>query len=357
MHSPRARRRETLSGVEVHRPPYWWPASREALRKDLGGLPVNLKGHPGRWAQMLPLVLVHSREASRLAREADLIHAHWTLSGLCALPASRRWQKPLVLTVQGSDMLQAAQGLLGSWTARLALRHCDQVTALSRALADRVLQFGIPTSKVTIIPNGVDTDYFHPPPSDARENQVVFIGSLIPRKGVNYLIEAMPQVLRAVPNVQLVLVGDGPLRRELEEFARRRGLEGKVQFTGAQPPSGVRSFLQQAKVLVLPSVQEGQGVVLLEAMACGTPVVASSVDGIPDVVSSDSGRLVAPRAPGPLADAIVSLLSDPTLWARMSRTAREQAVSRFSWEKIAAKFIDLYQRLTARPEPEGVRAR
>ena len=176
---------------------------------------------------------------------------------------------------------------------------------------------------------------------------LVFAGSLIPRKGVNYLLEAMPPILRAFPDCRLAIVGDGSQRAELERQAQDLGLAQAVTFTGALSQAEVRRWMQRARLSVLPSIEEGLGVVLLELLACGTPVVASRVGGIPDVVTPAVGRLVPPGDPAQLAEAICALLGDLPAWAEMSGRARGHIVAEYDWERIAGRHIALYRSMLA----------
>ena len=130
------------------------------------------------------------------------------------------------------------------------------------------------------------------------------------RKGVRYLLAAMPAVFRCLPHFRLVLVGDGPQDQMLMGLAQELGILDSVTFLGFQPQEEVRAWMQRTKLLVLPSLEEGLGVVLLEALACGTPVVASHVDGIPEVITPEVGVLVQPADTAALGTAIQSVLEN-----------------------------------------------
>jgi glycosyltransferase involved in cell wall biosynthesis len=191
---------------------------------------------------------------------------------------------------------------------------------------------------------GVDTMSFTPIALEEREPWIVFTGSLIPRKGVRYLIEALPDVLRACPEYRLAILGDGPDESDLRGLAETLGIADRVVFAGFLPQGEVKAWLQRARLFVLPSVEEGLGVVLLEAMACGTPVVASRVDGIPEAVTEQEGRLVPPAEPAALAEAIIDILSGGE-WQAMSLAARQRAVKHFDWSHIAKRYVELYRRV------------
>ncbi len=348
MHSPGAHTYERMEGVDVVRPRYWWPEKWEKLREVGGGLPVTWQQYPLVRIQILPFFLVHTLNTIRYARFCDLIHAHWTLSATAACLGQGIHRRRIVVTVQGSDIFQIPRLFLGAFITRETLFRCDLVVALSKALWKRVLQLGVQPSKCLIIPNGVDTNQFVPINMKDREPLILFVGSLIQRKGVKYLLQAMPEVFAAYPKLRLIIVGEGPERPFLQQLAKELSIENRVLFIGFQPQQEVKKLMQRAKILVLPSLEEGMGVVIVEALACGTPVVASCVDGIQDVVTPEVGILVPPANPEALSQSILEILRNPTRWAEMSRNARTRAEACYSWEIIAKQYIELYQRILAK---------
>ncbi len=346
MHTPRAHPLEYWGRIQVIRPRYWLPERWEMLRKEGGGLPITWQKYPLARVQILPFFFVHTLATARWAQHCDLIHAHWSLSAAAAYLGRWKHHRPILGTVQGSDIFQVPRHPVGAWLTKKALFHCDKITALSRALREKTIGLGISPDKIHIVPNGVDTTRFVPPKDKDRENIILFVGSLIERKGVKYLLEAMPALFRALPRYHLVIVGEGPQRTLLRQLAADLGIADRVAFVGQQPQEKVCAWMQQARLLVLPSLEEGMGVAIVEALACGTPVVASRVDGIQDVVTPDVGKLTSPADSTALLEAITSILSNPSRWAEMSRNARERAVSNYDWNHIAAQFISLYQSLT-----------
>jgi glycosyltransferase involved in cell wall biosynthesis len=345
LHTPGAKTQEVINGVQVWRPPYWWPEQAEILRKDGGGLPITLRKYPLARLQLAPFLLRHSLALAHCARNADVVHAHWTLSGGAALWACWRYQRPLVVTVQGSDIFQVPQHPVGAWLTRTLLGRVQRITALSEALKRATCRVGIAEQQVTVIPNGVDVRLFTPPAYTQREPVILFVGYLIVRKGVRYLLEALPTVLQRLPNARIVLIGDGPEEVALRQQARDLGIAERVEFLGFLSQGQVRQWMQRASVFVLPSLEEGQGVVLLEALASGLPVVASQVDGIQEVVTPSVGILVKPASAPSLAQAILTLLQDQTRWEGMSQQARHHMLAHYDWEEIALRYLELYQTL------------
>jgi glycosyltransferase involved in cell wall biosynthesis len=196
----------------------------------------------------------------------------------------------------------------------------------------------------------VDTRVY---PSD-RPSIILFTGSLIKRKGVRYLLDALALLPSDLPSYRAVIVGEGPEEGALRKQVTALGLADRVEFMGFQPQSVVSEWMRQARIFVLPSLEEGQGVVLLEALASGTPVIASDVDGIRDVVVPEVGKRVPAADPSALAAALEQLLrSDADAWKCMSQAARQRAVDVYDWDKIGVHFAQIYEDLSKRRHLSG----
>jgi glycosyltransferase involved in cell wall biosynthesis len=347
MHSPGLPPRATVDGIIVLRPRYFRPESWEILRREGGGLPITWQKYPLGRLQVLPFFVAHTVATARIARACDLVHAHWTLSGASASAGRPVHRRPVLATLHGSDIFRVTKSPVGAWLTRQVLLRADRVMAVSRALMDPAVRLGVPPNKFVVIPDGVDTGRFTPIPSSEREDIVLFVGSLIERKGARHLLAAMPEVFRSLPHYRLVLVGDGPQEQMLKALAEDVRISDRLSFLGFQPQEEVRRWMQKARLLALPSLEEGLGVVLLEALACGTPVVASRVDGIPEVISPEVGALVPPADPAALGAAIRRMLEDRHAWEEMSQRARERAADLYDWNHIAAQWISLYRSMLA----------
>ena len=179
-------------------------------------------------------------------------------------------------------------------------------------------------------------------PSADRREQILFVGSLIPRKGVNFLIEAMAEIYEHWPAYQLLIVGEGEEEGKLRALTSKLNLEDHVHFLGNQSQAEVSQLMRESKLFVLPSVEEGQGVVLVEAMASGTPCVASAVGGIPDVIAG-VGCLVQPGSCADLSRGIGSLLVDDQLWQRYQNAGRKRVEEAFSWDVLSESILKIYQ--------------
>jgi glycosyltransferase involved in cell wall biosynthesis len=296
------------------------------------------------------------------ARAADLVHAHLA-EDLAVVPlalaAARLNRLPLVLTIHTSlthtlTVTNPRSGLLkilGGAMERLGQRHAVAIIALTPRTGELLVERGIPADRVHVIPPGVDAARFRPPLPDLLHDiprpRAVFIGRLCAQKAVATLIMAIQQL---PPNVHVVLVGDGPQRASLEALTAGLGLRDRTHFRGFVPPQDVPAVLAGADVFVLPSRYEELGSVLLEAMAAGVPIVASSTGGVPDVVRDGvTGLLVPPGDPGALASAVRAVLDDPGLADRLRAGARATAHQHDS-DTLADRVLHLYGRI-ARPSP------
>ena len=354
LHSPGSKTHEVVEGISITRPRYWWPEAAESLRKEGGGLPLTLRKYPLARLQLPIFLARHSAMISQVARRCDLVHAHWTLSGGAALLGRWVYRKPTLVTVHGSDIFQVPRHPVGAALTRAILQRADRITAVSDALKQATRALGIGEEKIEVISNGIDLARFVPPMPDLRhapgevERIILFAGFLIKRKGVRYLIKALSLLPDDLPPYRLVIVGEGPEEEALRAQVAALGLAARVEFAGFQPQAVVGEWMRRARLFVLPSLEEGQGVVLLEALASATPVLASDVDGIREVVTPEVGVRVPSADPAALAHALQTLLVDDDAWQRMSMAARQRAVEQYDWAKISARFVELYTTVAAR---------
>jgi glycosyltransferase involved in cell wall biosynthesis len=213
--------------------------------------------------------------------------------------------------------------------------------ANSRAAADRLLQEGVAMRDVTVIPNGLDVQDFHPREPRASLRRVVVVANLRPEKGHDVLIDAAVEVLRRFPDARFELVGSGPQHNTLRARAELRGVAHAFDFLGQR--EDVPSRLRAADIFVLPSRSEAFPNAVLEAMATNLPVVASGVGGILESIDDGRTGLLAPAGdPGALADRLCRLMADPALGTRLAVAARVEAEGRYSFDRMVTTFESLY---------------
>lgn len=341
MHNPGSQEHELMEGLEVFRVRYL-PENKEKLQQDAAGIPAAWeRGLKGR-LPLIPFFIAYTKAVGRHAADCDIIHANWSLSGLAALLSRGRHKLPYVVTVQGSDVFKTLNKPGIRQMVGLALRKAGKVLALSNALKSAALEFGLKDEHVMVVPNGINIAQF--PYASLREKQlqVLFVGSLIERKGPLYLLQAMRLVHQNLPEAKLVLVGEGDQRARLEQFITENAMTEYVRLAGTQPQSAVAELMCESRLFVLPSIEEGQGVVLMEALASGTPCVGSRVGGIPDVVTEDVGSLVEPGDAAGLAEAIRAYLTDTELWERASQAGRQRVLAHYDWNHLADEITAVY---------------
>jgi glycosyltransferase involved in cell wall biosynthesis len=304
------------------------------------------------------------------ALEADVYEAH-TVSGYGFQKAlmEQNAQKPFIHTIHGvlaDEYVQSFQSGYMSFRAKLAnlimwrLSRIEEQTAknatlivtVSRYSSKKISQFyGVDPTKIRVVPNGVDTHRFKSFSGLEKVKRqigidsklcVLFVGRLIPRKGLPYLVEAAKQVVKEF-NVIFLIVGNGPLKASLEADLEKTNLSRSFVFLGDVNENLLPAVYNCADVFALPSIQEGQGIALLEAQATAKPVVAFDVGGVPEaMLDGETGLLVKPSS-RELADALIKLLSNFSLREQMGRKGREFVSNNFSWDSCARRMLQVYR--------------
>jgi colanic acid/amylovoran biosynthesis glycosyltransferase len=285
-----------------------------------------------------------------------LLHAHFGVCGALALPLVRYLQIPIIVTFHGLDATMTDEyARRESISTRVYLKRREALKqetslfiAVSEFLKEELVKQGFPPDKILVHYIGVDTELFQPDTTINRELVVLFVGRLVEKKGCEYLIQAMAIVQSALPDVKLLIIGDGPLRASLENLAKL-SLKN-YNFLGVQAPEVVRHWMQVAKVFCVPSIRatsgdsESFGIVFAEAQAVGLPVVSFASGGIPEVVAhNETGFLAAERDYHSLAEYILQLLKDPVLWQRLSYNGRQRVKNIFNLQKQTQALENIYQ--------------
>jgi teichuronic acid biosynthesis glycosyltransferase TuaC len=283
----------------------------------------------------------------RSAPSVDLIHAHFGIpDAIVAYRQAERAGLPLVVTLHGDDALKVLprRDPLGR-AMRHAVAGARAVICVSAAMAGAVRQV-MPAVDPLVIPNGYD-DALFTVSEKPRDLGLLFVGMFVPVKNLDVLLRAYARIHDRVA-VPLTLAGDGPLRAALESQARELGVAGSVRFLGAQSREEVAALMGRAAALVLPSRSEGWPLVIAESLGCGTPVVASRVGGIPEIVASDAGGiLVTPGDEGALADGLVAIVERPLDPRQVAGASRARP-----WSVQARRIAAAYEAVL-----EGVRDR
>jgi len=309
------------------------------------------------------------------AIKADVYEAH-TVSGYGFLKALRKRgiKKPFIQTVHGvlaDEYVQSFKGASTTFRAKLAnlvmwqLSKLEEESAKNATLTVTVSEYSagkithfydVDKAKIRIVPNGVDTQRFKPSETCSTlkrqlsiDNKlcVLFVGRLIPRKGLSFLVEAAQHIAKEYSQTMFLIVGEGPLKKHLVSYLEKMNLSGNFVFLGDVKESALPALYNCADVFVLPSIQEGQGIALLEAQATAKPVVAFNVGGVREaVLDKETGLLMKPDS-RELADAIMELLANRSLRETMGSKGRKFASDNFSWDVCAQKMLQVYREAAA----------
>jgi glycosyltransferase involved in cell wall biosynthesis len=310
------------------------------------------------------------------AINADVYEAH-AVSGYGFPKAleKQRIKKAFIHTIHGvlaDEFEQNKKNGYDSFRTRIANSFMHRLAKLEEETANKATlivtignyslekiqkHYGIDQSKVRIVPNGVDTEKFKPNENLQairtqfglrNEPTVLFVGSLIQRKGLHFLVEAAKKIVKEQPDTKFLIVGEGPLKKQLTISIETANLLGSFKFLGNIKDDLLPSVYNCADVFVLPSIQEGQGIVLLEAQASGKPVVAFDVGGVNEAVhNKETGLLVERDNSDALMDGLMKLLLDKPLRDKMGANGRRFVTKNFTWDICAQKMLTVYHEVLA----------
>jgi glycosyltransferase involved in cell wall biosynthesis len=332
--------------------PWEWPARRfQIVEEDDGGIPtLRVVGWRIPAAKQITRRLA-IEQTQRLVKQyvrrygvPDLIHAHCVHdAGLAALEAKQNWRIPYVVTEHFSGY---ARGLMSDEKlveARDVFLQAERIVTVSRRLAEDIGSYA-GGKNIQVIPNVVDTEFFSPPAEPRRDDPFtfLFVGFLTPNKRVDDLLRAFAALVTSNDRVRLEIGGDGTHRPALEALARELGIERRVDFRGMISREQVRDAMRRANAVVSASEVETFGVVLVEGMATGLPVIVTRCGGPEEFVTDEVGRLVAVGDTAGLQNTMAEMVSDYDRWQRAAPQIRAYAVSSFSEEVVGAKLVETY---------------
>lgn len=354
-HFKGAKTHECEGAVEVKRFRYAWPDGLEDIVYGGGGV-FKIKKTPLYALKLLGYVVSQFVNVLTLAmvKNACVVNAHWILPqgfiAVCARPFTR---KKVVVSVHGADIFGLRGGLMRR-VKRFVLKRADYVVANSPATM-KACQEVCPDVKIEVIPMGINQRQFRPgkKPVELVEKYqldgkftVLFVGRLTDVKGTIYLLRALAKLQKAGVPFRALIVGEGPEEEALRAYVDENGLENSVTFVGWVGRTDLAQYYAAADVLAAPSLHEALGIVLLEAQACGLPIVASNIDGIPSVVADgETGILVERRSPEALYEKLKLLYDDPQLRSRLAKNATRRITEYYSWEYVAKKYADVLARV------------
>jgi glycosyltransferase involved in cell wall biosynthesis len=343
---------ETLfDGMRVTRYRYFIPRWEKLAYR--GGILENLKQNQCRYALIPFFLLFQTLAIQKLLRRFpfDLIHAHWIIpQGVCAVFTRHlhRAGSPLLCTSHGGD-LYGLNSKTMVWLKRRVLERAEAVTTVSRKMRHDVGSLGIDLGKIHVIPMGVDLQTrFVPSVRKKKTKSLLFVGRVVEKKGLRFLIAALPEILEKHPDAQLRVAGDGQELSTMKKLASDIGVAGQVHFLGAVTNEALPGLYQTSDVVVFPSVvatggdREGFGLVLVEALGCECAVVATDLPASRDIIQDGATALVVRQKDArQIADKVVQLLNDPELRNSLGVRGRQHVLKRFDWTAISAQYTDL----------------
>ncbi len=360
-----AKRFEIMDKMKVYRFPYFYPAKFQRLAYGGGILPSLKKSNLAK-IQVPFFFLSELYYALKLVRKEniDVIQSHWLIpSGLIGAVCKKVYGKKHISTELAAGL--AALDIL-PFKKRIfnfIIRKSDKMTVLSNYIQKRLFCYvgsEILKRKIVVIPLGIDTIKYQRNNDKLllrkkydikSKNVILFIGRIVEKKGVQYLIKAMPDILLEYPDTQLVICGDGPLKTDFENLTMNMGLENQIRFAGYVSDENIKiGYLSLSDILVVPSIltknkdTEGLGVVILEGLATGTAVTASDIGGIPDIIKDgENGFLVQPESSDDIAQKVVKILSDDALKHKFKENGLRTVKEKFSWNIIINSLKDIYE--------------
>jgi len=319
---------ESFANLSVIRPRYIRPPGR---------IPARVSAR-----MMLSSIIRNPDSLHSLTRKHVVLHVHRLLpEGWVGVQLKKRFGVPLVLTGHGGDVYALMNRLEGRRLAREVLKIADTSIAVSQYISDIMIKLGAPSVKV--IPNGCDLEAFAPStviPKFGR--RVLYVGRLEEPKGVIDLLRAFASIEPQIPGSVLPYVGDGSARSQLERITSKARV-ANVRFMGRQPHTNIPAILRENDIFVLPSYAEGLPTALVEAMAVGLAIIATSVGGTPDLIShGTTGLLFPPGDIQKLANSMRLLLTDEWSQLKLRQCARDRVIKSYSWTAVADQLIRLY---------------
>jgi glycosyltransferase involved in cell wall biosynthesis len=279
--------------------------------------------------------------------EPDIIHAHIYEAGVPSVLFGRRRRIPVIITEHSSDFPRRRLPPLQVLKARFAFSQAERVLPVSQALRHGIEEHGI-SNRFAVVPNAVDTDLFRPRPgprAPSTPHRLLYVGSLIPVKGLDLLLRALAGLRSRRSDWHLDVMGDGSDRAACQALVRELGLDGKVTFHGQISKADVATAMAGADLLVVPSRWENAPCVIIEAMACGLPVLATRVGGIPEIVDDEIGMLVPGEDVEQLAGGVDSMLRK---LPEIDRRHIRQRAERYSLDSVGNELHMIYREVIAR---------
>ncbi|ADZ08972.1 glycosyl transferase group 1 [Methanobacterium lacus] len=342
-----------LDGVYVQKFNYFYPKRFQKLA-GRSGMIDNVKEGVFVKFQFCSFIIFNLINSYKKLKDMDIVHVQWPIpNGLGALFLKKISKIPYINTIHGEEVYLSKK-YHTVFLIKLLVNNSSKTITNSSATLKTCLNEGLDKKKLDIIPFGVDTSFYKPLNivKDKKIFQILSVGYLIERKGFMYLISSISEVSKKHENVRLKIVGSGPQEKQLKDLITKLQLEKYIEILGNIPNDELLKMYNSSDLFVLPSIidsqgnTEGLGVVLIEAMACGLPVIGSNIGGIPDIISDgETGLLFPQKDVVELSKSIIKLIENRILMEKIADKGYQMVKTNFSWEKIAAQYIDCYEKI------------
>ena len=354
-HTKGAKKHEEIEGLLVHRYRYA-PEGFENLAYE-GGITAKLKGNKLNFLILPFFFLGQCLAIIKLLKQypVKVIHAHWLIpQGILALMAKKiSKNKPAILCTSHGGDLYGLNDPISKAIKRYVIKNVDAMTVVSSAMQDEIKKLVPEATLPTIAPMGTDLKHlFTPDDSVCRKlNQLLFVGRLVEKKGLKYLLQAMPEILKKYPDTHLNIAGTGPEQSNLKAQAKQLNIVKNISFLGRLSHQELVKEYREATLAVFPFIQakngdiEGLGLVMIEAMGCGCPVFASDIPAVRDViVDGETGVLMNPGKAYLISKKILEIIENPKKALTISKQGREEVIKEFSWEISFAKYTKIIKK-------------
>jgi len=344
-----------MDKIKIYRYKYFFPESLQKLA--YGGIIPNIKKNPLLLFQVPFFVFFQLVSMTKIIskEKIDVIHSHWIIpQGFCGAIIKKIHKKKHLMTIHAGGIFALKKLPFKRAVANFIVKNCDAITVVSSLNKKVLLEIISPNlrknteEKIKILPMGVSVKGFKKKSEeDKKELNILFIGRLAEKKGVKYLLDAMPKVFAEKPMTRLFIAGDGPLKEKLEKQVKELKITENVVFEGYVSGKNKLNAFSKADLVVVPSIidklgdQEGMPVTVLEGFASGSPVIASNVGGIADVIDNGiNGFLVEQKNSNQIAEKILLLINSPNL-RRKLRINALNTIKKYDWKEIGKKYYSL----------------
>lgn len=356
-HIQGAKKTEVLDGIPVYRFQYFIQRWQKIAYN--GGISANLKRHRYNYlvlplfflSQIISILKLHRR------KQYQVIHAHWIIpqglsAAICKLLLGKKAPK-LLITSHGGDLF-SFNGRISSILKRWILSKADHISVVSTTMKDHIRQWDNPPScPITVQSMGVDLkNLFTPGDIKWQDRQgLIFIGRLVDKKGLEFLIKALPKILEQRADTQLTIVGDGPLKPNLQELCQKLNIANNVDFVGAVKNDTIPALLRRHKIAVFPSIitddgdQEGLGLTIIEAMGCGCLTICSDLKAIEDIIDDKKNGFLFPQKNSDRLAGIIKTLLDSSYSKEIALQGSLDVNDKFDWSSTADGYSILYRLL------------